>query len=197
MCKTPGRKVGGEYRPLVIARYWLSLLVTRVHSSIAEQIAHNDPVTGANPVGPTIKHKEVESMVETEKITNAKQLYEVDSDFRALINAWVIDRRIPYCLHDYLLERGLSSQADCAKWAIDLPDRTTFKVPGYNTDFPEKMPLYPTLNSGEPYYYFLIVGAGWNDIHDYVPVTNLKKEITKVKGNSIPECIIALLDAWE
>jgi hypothetical protein len=46
-----------------------------------------------------------------------------DAEFRALIAAWVADRRCPVGLSDWLREHDLDDQAEAAAWAADAPDR--------------------------------------------------------------------------
>lgn len=48
----------------------------------------------------------------------AAALYETDSDFRALIQCWIDNRRCPLPMADYLRERGLEGQAEAAEWAF-------------------------------------------------------------------------------
>ncbi len=59
-------------------------------------------------------------------ITDAKSLYEVSSDLRALIQVWVDERRCPLPLVDLLLEVGLESAAEAARWAATKEDRTVY-----------------------------------------------------------------------
>ena len=53
----------------------------------------------------------------------AAELYKADPGFRALITIWVKKRRCPLVLVDYLLDREMYAQAECARWAATAPDR--------------------------------------------------------------------------
>lgn len=53
----------------------------------------------------------------------AKELYETDPGFRGFLACWDEDRRCPLELVDYLLDRGMGAQAECARWAAETPDR--------------------------------------------------------------------------
>jgi hypothetical protein len=50
-------------------------------------------------------------------VLDAKTLYECSSDFRCLIACWGEHKRCPLPLVDFLIEQGLESQAEGARWA--------------------------------------------------------------------------------
>lgn len=62
----------------------------------------------------------------TATVSTARELYERDSTFRAAIASWVEYRRCDLRLADYLMEYGLESQADCARWAATEPERPQY-----------------------------------------------------------------------
>lgn len=49
--------------------------------------------------------------------------YLVDLDFKLLVDGWVEDKRCPMPLVDRCLELGMTTQADCARWAATEIDR--------------------------------------------------------------------------
>jgi hypothetical protein len=62
--------------------------------------------------------------------TTARELYECDPDFRALVGVWVEHRRCPLPLVDLLLGYGFESQAEAARWAATEPDKEAFSAGG-------------------------------------------------------------------
>jgi hypothetical protein len=62
-----------------------------------------------------------------ESVASARELYEREPTFRAGVLAWVADRRCDLRLVDLLLEYGLTTQAECARWAATEPDRMFFQ----------------------------------------------------------------------
>ncbi len=52
----------------------------------------------------------------------ATELYPLSIELQAFLTAWERDRRCPLELVDYLLEQGLESQAECARWCAVQPD---------------------------------------------------------------------------
>ena len=55
----------------------------------------------------------------------AQELHAADPDFRALVARWVRARRCPLVMVDYLLDREMYTQAECARWAATAPARPT------------------------------------------------------------------------
>ena len=54
--------------------------------------------------------------------------YLSDPQFVALLDSWGRRRRCPLPLVDWLLERGLESQAEAARWAATAPSRPMMKL---------------------------------------------------------------------
>lgn len=61
----------------------------------------------------------------------AKELYETDVGFRGFIAVWVENKRCPFPLADYLLERDMPTQAGAAYWAATTPDRLVYMSKWY------------------------------------------------------------------
>lgn len=55
-------------------------------------------------------------MTTTDTLT-ARKLYDTDATMRAFIASWDAERRCPMPLVDFLLEQGLESAAEAARWA--------------------------------------------------------------------------------
>lgn len=126
----------------------------------------------------------------------ATELYDVDPDLRTLLDLWLDDRRAPLVLADYLRDRDMWAQGDCARWCHETPDRQVFS-PLYN--FGERGGAcgpFPGLFSD-----FVTAKLVWRfrkmangtlgpNAHDVPPWG------TSAKTDSPVRSILALLDGW-
>ena len=127
----------------------------------------------------------------------AAELYECDPGFRGFLTVWDRDRRCPFALQDYLLERGMDSQADCARWCATEPDRDLFKMAQYPGTVRAKCGPYPVRG-------IFRKGFGWSSYANMadvifchgVPELRLNEYVVALDKPSTTSAIIALLDAW-
>jgi hypothetical protein len=128
-------------------------------------------------------------------VQSARELHERDATFRAGIAAWVAERRCDLKLVDLLLEYGLTTQAECARWAATQPDRH------FATDYQsgETCGPFPCLFDKTFYWYDC---GGLNrlphDAHD-VPKAHFGRPVhyQSDKFQSATDAILFLLDNWK
>lgn len=87
-------------------------------------------------------------MTATDTLT-ARRLYDTDATMRAFIASWDAERRCPMPLVDFLLEHGLSSAAEAARWAATKGDRPVLDPCRYLGERGGACGLYPALNNLE------------------------------------------------
>lgn len=126
----------------------------------------------------------------------ARELYESDGGFRGFFAAWEKDKRCPLPLVDYLLDRGMDSQAEAARWAATTPDARQFKYGGMSGPV-------PSLDDGgggksyNPYWYWFVVPEKDERIYsDYVPEERLSDDAKVRRDSTMQEAMLWLLDNW-
>ena len=121
----------------------------------------------------------------------ARELYDREPTFRAGITAWVEERRCDLRLVDLLLEYGLTTQAECARWAATEPDRPFAEDRGNET----VCGPFPSMYGGNFYWYGT---ARTNDSHD-VPQKYFGRKVnySTHKFQSAADAILFLLDNWK
>lgn len=125
----------------------------------------------------------------------ARELYDTDPGFRGFLACWDEDRRCPLELVDYLLDRGMDSQAEAARWAHEGDDWELFSSAHPNS-CKARHGRYPACFSDGDWMWrchetqssFYSNRSHWCDGH------GLSGEI---EGLTAHEAIIALLDAWK
>ena len=132
----------------------------------------------------------------------AKETYESDPTFRALIGVWVSERRCPLVLKDRCLELDLPGAAACAEWAATEPDR---KPPWPQRG--EKRTAcgpYPTRCSGGWYWQHEIAAPSAADVpNKNVPYSTLRNRsrvntaFTYRQHETPLRAILWLLDHWK
>ncbi len=86
----------------------------------------------------------------TEPTLTARAAYDCDGDVKALVDVWVSERRCPLVLVDRLLELGLPTAAECARWAATEPEQKSYGATLRNDEHP-----YPCQRQeGTPWYWF-------------------------------------------
>lgn len=132
-------------------------------------------------------------MIETETITKtAAQFYDENSDFRALLAAWKKDKRCPIGMVDLLLEHGLDSQAEAARWAATTDDR-----PQYIGD--ELMGPMPCNGGNQMWWCVFVPSAPTFNHANVVPPEKIRHRctgLTKWNPVSYVDMFLMLLDAW-
>lgn len=86
----------------------------------------------------------------------AREAYDTDAVFRALVNEWVDERRCPLPLVDRCLDFDMPAAAECARWAATEPEREIFGGGG------QRCGPYPTPDSAagkryKPHWYWILV----------------------------------------
>lgn len=124
-------------------------------------------------------------------VKSACELYERDETFRTGIAAWVAERRCDLRLVDVLLEHGLTTQAECARWAATEPDRP------YRGGGPKSGP-FPSLFDGDYYWYDCGPYKKMKETHD-VPRECLGRVVnyTTDRFKSAADALLFLLDNWQ
>jgi hypothetical protein len=128
-------------------------------------------------------------------ITSARDLYKHNDTFRAGIAAWVEERRCDLRLVDLLLEYGLTSQAEGARWAATEPDRR-FSWDGKKR---KKCGPFPCCYEGNFFWYDCESTSDVpQDCHD-VPRKHFGREVNyrTNKFKSAADAILFLLDNWK
>lgn len=117
-------------------------------------------------------------------------------EFQAFIACWVEDRRAPLPFADWLLERGLESQADAVLWAATEPDRTVFPLPLRSS----VSGPYPTVASGDRRLYWMVCSGEdkhyYDRFADCVRSEWVNGKLAHSRHTTIEEALIALLDHW-
>lgn len=129
----------------------------------------------------------------TQTVTDAKTLYEVSADFRAMIGVWVDERRCPLPLVDYLLELGLESQAECARWCATEKERADYVGGRFRLNGP-----YPKPDINGQWYWFTLLEGPLSHAAD-VP---LSKTGCRFVGDAqrhakAENAILWLMDNWK
>lgn len=142
----------------------------------------------------------------------AKELYEVDSEFRSMIDLWVQNRRCPLIAADKLRECGLDGQAQCADWCSwemtkqqYVGDGQEFKCGPFPSVGQEKSNT--TVPDGK-WYWFAFDLRGYDDedvSHANVIPTALAKYVQVVfqsewysngYHNTVEDALLSLLDGY-
>lgn len=119
---------------------------------------------------------------------DARALDDLSAEFRAFLAVWDKGRRCPLPLVDFLLEHGLESQAEAARWCAGGPTNPVFDPsPGERGGecgpYPSKMGrgwMFRPLASGERCLRPHRVPGITEDIEVLTPI----------------DAILAMLDAW-
>ena len=119
----------------------------------------------------------------------AAELYARDPDFRALIARWVRARRCPLVTVDYLLDREMHTQAECARWTATEPKRKVFMP--LNGERKSPCGPFPSFAIG----WYWVVTAKPNRANEIMH-SAAKCHIDMKSHDSPEEAILALLDAW-
>lgn len=82
----------------------------------------------------------------TSTITTAAELYQCDSQMRALIAVWDSERRCPMGLVDLLLENGMSTAAEAARWCATEPDKPVTAPLKHYGELSTNCGPYPTMS---------------------------------------------------
>lgn len=128
----------------------------------------------------------------TTTITTASELYACCSDFAAMIELWRIERRCPLPMVDLLLEWGLESQAEAARWAATERLREPYKM-HYPTEAP-----YPCEYTGvgtTDWYWICVKGI---DTSDSLPPDHFACAFGhhESKQPTFDKAIVWMLDRW-
>jgi hypothetical protein len=125
-------------------------------------------------------------------VTSARELYERDATFRAGIAAWVAERRCDLKLVDLLLEYGLTTQAECARWAATQPDRPFANRSGVHCG------PFPCKYKRDFYWYDRGGNRASRDSHD-IPRKHFGRPVHYLtdKFKSATDAILFLLDNWK
>ncbi len=123
----------------------------------------------------------------------AAELYECDPGFRGFLAVWERDRRCPLELVDYLIERDMESQAECARWCATQPNRSPYNPP-------DAEPCGPCpLKNGQrdDYYYFISrYEIEWANSIPAEMVTELPKWFRDREETSPAHASVTLMDKW-
>lgn len=124
----------------------------------------------------------------------AAELYATDAGFRGFLAVWDQNRRCPLELVDYLLDRGMESQAECARWAATEPDREVYNPKKANGEREGNCGPYPGM-SGDAYWYWLLTET--TDRPHRVPRVSVgEMEWGILTGDSPEGAMVTLMDAW-
>jgi hypothetical protein len=123
-------------------------------------------------------------------VASARELYDREPTFRAGITAWVEERRCDLRLVDLLLEYGLTTQAECARWAATEPARR------FPDDRRRKCGPFPCDYKGISYWFSR--SGPLRDSHD-VPRVRLPRSVHygTDQFTSAADAILFLLDIWK
>ena len=131
--------------------------------------------------------------------TTAADLFLNSPEFRGFLICWQRDGRCPVTLADWLWEHDLPSQGDAAHWAASEPDVPTrgkwegggvypFEG-GYGWFWGTQDGQFPP-ESRQRIYRWDIPG----DVHSKLP--RVDPNHPGLGGRTIPEALVAFLDAW-
>lgn len=125
----------------------------------------------------------------------ARELYECDPGFRGFLAKWDEDRRCPFPLEDYLRDRDMHSQADCAKWATEEKDRPVYH-PNKEIERGGLCGPYPTTHYaiGSNVQWFWAPGTRNASNFPDGRVEDYQKKVIERPGPI--DAIIGLMDAW-
>jgi hypothetical protein len=131
-----------------------------------------------------------------EGVKSARELCDRDATFRAGIAAWVAERRCDLRLVDLLLEYGLETQAECARWAATEPDRPLAEDRG---DDGVVCGPFPSCYLGD--YYWYDCGSHSRtllDSHD-IPRKHFGRQVDyrTDRFKTAEDAILFLLDNWK
>lgn len=82
----------------------------------------------------------------------ATDLYAQYAEFRSMIDLWVAHRRCPLPLVDWLLELGMESMAEAARWAATEPERPVSWF-GHRMRQPDNSAPFPLPSASIWYWY--------------------------------------------
>lgn len=122
---------------------------------------------------------------------DARTLYRKSREMRAFVGVWIKEKHCPMPLVDFLLENGLESQAECARWCATEPKRQNTDTGKFHGVFPWRM--HKRTYVFDIKYHDLI-------FHDDVSVKNVSvtsEDYGYVRAGSVALCILRLLDAWK
>lgn len=132
----------------------------------------------------------------------AKEAYEADPTFRALVDTWAAERRCPLVLKDRCLELDMAdTAAACAEWAATEPNR---KPPSPRAR-EKKSPCgpFPTLCDAGWYWQHQLGSPSAADVpKENVPHSTLRNKDRKIpaykyRQHKTPlDAILWLLDNW-
>ena len=90
----------------------------------------------------------------------AREAYDSDPTFRALVDVWAAERRCPLVLKDRCLELDLPGAAACAAWAAAQPERQVFAPRTSGGERGGSCGPYPTMNDPNRWYWRASGGGG-------------------------------------
>lgn len=130
----------------------------------------------------------------TATITDARSLYEVSSEFRAMLQTWVRERECPVPMIDMLLENGLERQADACRWAIDEPELPVF-LP---TEDEKRSPCkpYPTGHTTRKLGWYWLRSSGVRSRAHEIPRDRVE-DVDSNQLRTVRDALIWLLDHWK
>ena len=130
----------------------------------------------------------------------AREAYDSDPTFRALVDVWVARRRCPLVLADRCLELDLPAAAACAAWAAAAPDRKP-PMPKRGEKKSACGP-FPTLCDGGWYWRHQRLSSAADVPNRNVPYAVLrnrdpKNSTYKYRQHATPlDAVLWLLDNW-
>jgi hypothetical protein len=125
----------------------------------------------------------------------AKELYNESAEFREFLAAWDRDRRCPYPLGDWLLERDMIGPARCAQWCAVQPDRPVWPVSSEDTrtacgTYPNPVRSFTT----ESYFLRWCNSMKMEHSNEVLGGSGDRGEL--IEGPTPIDAILALMDAW-
>jgi hypothetical protein len=118
----------------------------------------------------------------------AADLYAADSTMRALVAAWNEHCRCPLPLVDFLLENGLDSQAEAARWAATKELRPVSEAKDSSFSFP-----CPNMDGSN----YVWAGFNWRSKYARDFPTIKTQHLFHEPGMTEAVAILWLLDNWQ
>jgi hypothetical protein len=123
----------------------------------------------------------------------AREAYDTDPTFRALVDEWVRERRCPLVLVDRCLDFDMPAAAECARWAATEPKREVF-VAGFRGE-PTSHP-FPCENVTVPdeRWYWCVARSQY--YANEVEPRRVGKPYETYGFKTAPDAVLWLLDNW-
>lgn len=126
----------------------------------------------------------------------AREAYECDSTFRALVDCWAKERRCPLVLCDRIQELGMSeAMRQCAEWAATEPERPENGDPNSDERDADKEQLPPYPHFDKSNYVWATFPNRCRFSRD-IPWGRIERPLDYQNGMTAADAILWLLQEW-